>query len=183
MLAIGWLIQRICPIRGQARSYKYQPHESMSPERHPPHGRNLRKGRVSEEGRAYLVTAVTDGRRPLFHDWDIGRAVLAAMKAEQQAGAIESLAWVLMPDHLHWLFVLRRGRLGDVMRRMKSRGAIAINRLLAGTGRVWQPSYHDHAIREEENLHALARYVVANPLRAGLVRHIGAYPLWDAAWL
>ena len=30
---------------------------------------------------------------------------------------------------------------------------------------------------------ATARYVVANPLRAGLVTSIGDYPFWDAAWL
>ena len=30
---------------------------------------------------------------------------------------------------------------------------------------------------------AAARYIVANPLRAGLVKQIGDYPLWDAIWL
>jgi hypothetical protein len=29
----------------------------------------------------------------------------------------------------------------------------------------------------------MARYVVANPLRAGLVKRLGDYPLWDAIWL
>jgi hypothetical protein len=28
-----------------------------------------------------------------------------------------------------------------------------------------------------------ARYIVANPLRAGLTRRLGDYPLWDAIWL
>ena len=42
---------------------------------------------------------------------------------------------------------------------------------------------HDHAVRSDEDFRALARYVVANPLRAGLVSQIGDYPLWDAAWL
>ncbi|MDN5510133.1 MAG: transposase, partial [Pseudomonas sp.] len=27
------------------------------------------------------------------------------------------------------------------------------------------------------------RYIIANPLRAGLVGHVGDYSLWDAAWL
>jgi hypothetical protein len=30
---------------------------------------------------------------------------------------------------------------------------------------------------------AVARYIVANPLRAGLCRHLGDYPLWDSVWL
>ncbi len=29
----------------------------------------------------------------------------------------------------------------------------------------------------------VARYIIANPLRAGLVGRVGDYPLWDAVWL
>ena len=36
---------------------------------------------------------------------------------------------------------------------------------------------------EDEDMRAMARYIVANPLRASLVEHIGDYPLWDAVWL
>jgi len=32
-------------------------------------------------------------------------------------------------------------------------------------------------------LRRVARYVVANPMRAGLVKQIGDYPLWDAIWV
>lgn len=48
---------------------------------------------------------------------------------------------------------------------------------------LWQANYYDHAVRQEEDLHKMARYMVANPLRANLVSHIGDYPLWDAVWL
>jgi hypothetical protein len=48
---------------------------------------------------------------------------------------------------------------------------------------VWQKGFYDHALREGEALQNVARYIVANPLRAGLVAHIGDYPLWDAVWL
>jgi len=47
---------------------------------------------------------------------------------------------------------------------------------------AWQPGFHDRAIRSDEDLQALARYVVANPLRAGLVTSIGRYSHWDAVW-
>jgi putative transposase len=96
---------------------------------------------------------------------------------------VDSLAWVLMPDHLHWLFVLRDGALDKVMRRVKSRSAIRIRRIGGGDGPVWQKGYHDHAARTEEDLLAMARYVVANPVRAGLVQSLREYPLWDATWL
>ena len=38
-----------------------------------PHGANLRKGRVSERGRVYLVTFVVRERRPIFQDFGMGR--------------------------------------------------------------------------------------------------------------
>lgn len=69
------------------------------------------------------------------------------------------------------------------MQRIKGRSAISINRVLGSQGQLWQKGFHDRAIRKEEDLQAIARYVVANPLRAGLVDKIGDYPLWDAIWL
>ncbi len=82
----------------------------------------------------------------------------------------ETLAWVLMLDHLHWLLVLGEADLGAVVGALKSRSAIAVNRAIDRGGPVWQKGYHDHAVRGEEDLRALARYVVANPVHAGLVR-------------
>ena len=38
-------------------------------------------------------------------------------------------------------------------------------------------------VRRDEDLRGLARYIVANPLRAQLVQRIGDYPHWDAMWL
>lgn len=29
----------------------------------------------------------------------------------------------------------------------------------------------------------IARYIITNPVRAGLVRRVGDYPLWDVVWL
>jgi hypothetical protein len=48
---------------------------------------------------------------------------------------------------------------------------------------IWQAGFHDRAMRKEENLQAFARYIVANPVRAGLVNRVGDYPHWDAMWL
>lgn len=63
------------------------------------------------------------------------------------------------------------------MRRIKSNSARQINQHLGTHGPIWQPDYHDLALRQGEGLQSAARYVVANPLRAGLVKRIGDYPL------
>ena len=144
----------------------------------------LRKGRSSEPNRIYLLTSVVDQRRPVFSDWRLGRLVVDQFRKAQDDGQATSLAWVAMPDHFHWLIHLHKGSLAELMCQMKSRSSRAIKeRTGIIHGRVWQRSYHDRALRREEDLKACARYIVMNPIRAGLVNKVGDYPLWDAIWL
>jgi REP element-mobilizing transposase RayT len=147
------------------------------------HAHRLRTGRYSEPGQIYLLTAVVLNRQPLFHDFKSGRLVVDALKTAEPEGFATSLAWVVMPDHFHWLIELQNIQLPSLMARTKSRIAVTLNRSAGRQGPVWQHGYHDRAIRKEEDLQAVARYIVANPLRAGLVERVGDYPLWDAIWL
>ncbi len=106
------------------------------------------------------------------------------MKKLHDAGMVNSLAWTLIPDHLHWLLQLTsQKQLSEVMHYLKGRSARIINKMANQRTPVWQRAYYDHALRNDENLRSIARYLVANPLRAGLVKHIGDYPLWDAIWI
>ncbi|MDH4584534.1 transposase [Pseudomonas sp. BN415] len=146
-------------------------------------GKNLRKGRLSEPGRIYLLTTVTHERTPVFAQWSHGCLVAREIYAMRERHSLETLAYVLMPDHLHWLVQLQSGTLEQHVRRLKSRSAIALNSMKKSSGRVWQKGFHDHALRKEEDVQAVARYVVANPLRAGLVEKLADYPFWDAVWL
>jgi len=143
----------------------------------------LRAGRFSETQRIYLLTATTENRETLFSNFTVGRIVVAELKAAQQDGLVESLAWVVMPDHLHWLIALQQGSLSELMRRIKGRSAKRVNTLSGRQGKLWQDGFHDRALRREEDVLPAARYIVANPLRAGLVSRVGDYPLWDSVWL
>ena len=147
------------------------------------HGRRLRSGRFSQSGQVYLLTAVTQGREPLFADWRVGRLLVTQFRQAQLEQRADPLAWVVMPDHFHWLVELQDSTLAKLMLATKSRSARAINVHFGRSGQRWQKGFHDRAIRREEDLLTAARYVVANPLRAGLVRRVGDYPLWDAVWL
>lgn len=153
------------------------------PKQPSPHAHNLRTGRYSERARIYLLTCVIHARKPLLADLYLARSLVAELRSADADGLLESLAWVVMPDHLHWLIRLGDTALEDLMRRIKARSSLAINRRCGRTGRLWQDGYHDHALRHEDDLKALARYVLANPLRAGLVKRLGDYPHWDAIWL
>ncbi len=143
----------------------------------------LRQGRYSETGRIYLITSTCHRRARLFRDYWSGRCVVQAMRATEKEAL--TLSYVVMPDHIHWLMQLREGaHLSTSVQKMKS----LTTRQLRATGLdiskpVWADGFHDRALRQEEDIRAAARYIVANPLRAGLVKSLKDYPLWDAIWL
>ena len=149
----------------------------------PKNAYRLRIGRYSETGRLYLLTTVTDQRRPVFEDFQLGRLLVDQFKQAHDEGIVTSKAWVVMPDHFHWLVELNNKTLGELMSRIKSRSSVTVNNASQSSGRLWQKGYHDRALRREDDLKATARYIVQNPIRSGLAARIGDYPLWDACWM
>ena len=143
----------------------------------------LRRGRTSAQGQVYLVTFVTHDRRSLFHDPDTAHNVARAITDRRLWYRSRLLAWVLMPDHWHGLIELgAMETLSTCVQRLKANTARSFRRGQASY-RVWAPGFHDRALRLDDDLLIAARYVVSNPLRAGIVRNIGSYPYWDAVWL
>jgi len=81
-----------------------------------------------------------------------------------------------MPDHLH---LLVEGTLSDCDLKhfaglAKQYSAWAFK--CQEGGRLWQPSYHDHVLRDEESELCFIRYIVENPVRAGLVQRPEDHP-------
>ena len=129
------------------------------------------------------------------------RLLVRELRHLHECGDVISLAWVVMPDHLHWLIQLKHRSnefdptglirvnefdptaLSRVVKTLKARSALAVNRYLCRRGSLWQRAYYDRAARKDDDIRQMARYIVANPLRAGLVRHIGDYPHWDCIWM
>ncbi|NRP10826.1 MULTISPECIES: transposase [unclassified Marinobacterium] len=135
---------------------------------------SLRKGRVSIPGQIYHLTTVTLGRQCFFEDFHVARSLVKCLHSQQ----IESLAYVIMPDHFHWLIQLNEhsGSISHVMRKVKLS-------LVKGQGISWEKGFYDRAIRRSDDIESIARYIVMNPVRAGLVTTVREYPHWDAIWL
>ena len=146
--------------------------------------RELRKGRFSERNRIYHVTTRTHGYTPVFASFGDARIVIQALYRQHLDGHLETLAFVVMPDHVHWLVQLVGDRdLSTCVNLVKSMATREIHRRGKYRGQVWQRGFHDRAMRKDDDLPSVARYIVANPLRAGLVRSVRSYPFWDAKWL
>ena len=78
-------------------------------------------------------------------------------------------AWVIMPNHLHALIEPMEGvTLGSILKSWKGVSARRINGLLGRSGRFWQPETYDHIVRSEAQLEHFRRYILGNPIKAGL---------------
>ena len=87
-----------------------------------------------------------------------------------------------MPDHLHIVDQLRNSTLARMMHTLKSYTANCLVASGVDTP-VWQDGYHDHGLRDDEDYRGRARYVLQNPVRAGLARQVDDYhylilPAW-----
>jgi len=143
----------------------------------------LRHGRVSLPGQVYLITVTTRHRQTVFDDCAAARVASRAIHASIHWGDAQLLAWVLMPDHWHGLLELGHEPLDCVVARFKAAVSRALHASGMCEGTPWDRSFHDRALRHDENLLRVARYIVGNPVRAGLAHSALDYPYWNAAWL
>ena len=59
--------------------------------------------------------------------------------------------------------------LQDILQSLKGNTARRANAILGRKGAFWQAESYDHAVRDEEVLERVVRYVINNPVKAGLV--------------
>ncbi|MDZ4277654.1 MAG: transposase [Dehalococcoidia bacterium] len=138
------------------------------------------------------MTATTEGRRPWFRRADVAAHCAEQLKSACAAGGFGLTAYCFMPDHVHFLVLNEReGDLVRFMHRFKQRtGWWFRNRYLAGGLKasptdarpsLWQKSYYDHLLRRGEDVAEVVRYILENPVRAGLAATAEEYPYaWSA---
>ena len=141
---------------------------------HRPGYKALRKGRTSIPNQIYHLTTTTLNRYPFFKDFDTARRLIRILNEQP----VETLAFVVMPDHFHWLVKLdeKSPDISSLMRRIKTS-------ITKQKGVKWQRGYYDRAIRKEEDILDVARYIIANPIRAKTCQSVREYPHWDAVWI
>ena len=85
-----------------------------------------------------------------------------------------------MPDHVHLLpeATSPESGLRRLMNAWKQQTGYAHAR--ATGSRLWQNGYYDHVLRENEDRLEVIAYLLANPLRAGLVSDVRQYAFWGS---
>jgi putative transposase len=124
----------------------------------------------------YLITISTRFRSRTFANASHAAALSSQISPFFAARHFEVVAYCLMPDHLHVLLegTAENADLREAVRAWKQRTGYDWKR--HSREPLWQPGYHDRVLREGEDTCLIVRYILWNPVRAGLVTTIREYP-------
>jgi REP element-mobilizing transposase RayT len=117
---------------------------------------------------AYHLIVVTARRQPVLTNTTADH-VVASLGTAATATNFDLLAFAIMPDHAH-ILALGTDDEASLIRFMQRFKQLTGFRFKREHGReLWQWSYFDRVVRRDDDLAAVARYVLANPLEQGLI--------------
>jgi putative transposase len=130
----------------------------------------------------YHVRFRTWDHSPHFACCELSRAFGAQLFEVAAAKGFTVLAYCVMPDHVHLLVegIQQHSSLPAFVARLKQATGYQFQE--ANGRRLWQVGYFDRILREDESPETVARYIVANPIRAGLAHNAGEYPFAWSMW-
>lgn len=116
----------------------------------------------------YFLTICTFKRFRLFIDGALVGDVHDRLLRTAVDNEFAILAYCYMPDHLHLLVEGLSGtaNLRSFVSLAKQHSAFSTRHRV--THRLWQKGYFERVLRDEDDLFNVARYVVQNPVRAGV---------------
>jgi len=133
-------------------------------------------------GYRYFVTYWTDKRRVLFTSEPFVRDLAWQILQSCERYQFAVLAYVFMPDHFHLLVEGHRedSDFRALMANCRKRTSLAARPYVVG--RLWQDGYYERTLRNEETTEKVMEYILANPIRAGLVESALDYPFsWSVS--
>ncbi len=114
------------------------------------------------------MTVRGTARCTIFHDAADRERFLRIFADVVEETEWKVLAYCLMGNHFHLLLLTPKGNLDKGMHRLNGTYAQWFNRRHGRVGHLFQDRYGSKLVRTESQLLATIRYIVWNPVRAGL---------------
>ena len=127
--------------------------------------------RLQLPGGVYHVTARGNDRRPIFEDDDDCARFLIGLASTVVRHRVLCHAYCLMGNHYHLLVQTPEANLSIAMRHLNGVYTQRFNRRHERCGHVLQGRFGAQIVDGDTYLREVSRYIVLNPVRAGLVGH------------
>ncbi len=124
----------------------------------------------------YSLTFCTDWKRKWFENAEAVQLVLSQFLRVAANEGFAILAYCFMPDHVHLLIEGLRDDSDAKKFIIKSKQCSAHAYAEAFGRRLWQPFGYEHVLRDDEKVQVVAKYILENPVRAGLAKTVLEYP-------
>ena len=135
-------------------------------------GRALRL--IDPELPYHVGTRGNDRRAIVLDDWD--RCALVGMLGDVvERYCLVVFAWCLMNNHFHAILRAPEGGLSEAMQELLGGYARRWNIRYGRTGHLFHNRFYGGAIESDKHLLETSRYVVLNPVRAGICGHPGRW--------
>ena len=136
------------------------------------------RGQVA--GHAYHVLNRGNGGAAVFHKEGDYTAFLDLLATAKTKYSVTLLGFCLMPNHFHLVVQpLTEAALSPFMQWWMTSHVRRYHRHYRSHGHVWQGRFKSFPIQEDGHLLTVLRYVLRNPVRAGLVEHTSQWP-WSS---
>ncbi len=135
--------------------------------------------RLEFAGGLYHVTSRGDRREAIYFDDADRRAWLAILAQVCDRFNWVCHAWCQMGNHYHLVLETPEANLSQGMRQLNGVYTQHVNHKYDRVGHVFQGRYKAILVEKDSYLLELARYVVLNPVRAGMVSDAGLWP-WSS---
>lgn len=135
--------------------------------------------RAFQAGGNFFFTVVTHHRAPFFSKEANVEILRSSFKREMKRRPFTLEAMVVLPDHLHCLWLLPEGDADYSSRwreiKKSTTQQLSVNRNYRSEGDVWQRRYWEHKIRDAEDWRIHMDYIHYNPVKHGYVSEPGMW--------
>lgn len=125
---------------------------------------------------AYSITSNCNGNKEFFTNSKIVNNFLDVLKKVMNKYNFYVYCYCFMPNHLH-LLLAGKNEQSDLKKAVKlfkqKTGYWFQNKYHQ---KLWQTSFYDHILREDEDLEKVARYILENPVKKKLAKIFCDYP-------
>ena len=134
-----------------------------------------RKPRIEIDGYYHVVNRGVE-QRVVFNDPDDYAYFEELMCFHARNHGITLHNYCLMPNHYHLLIEVTNQTLSKYMRQLNMNYAIYFNKKYKRVGHLWQGRFKSWYVTDEAYFYTLMGYIEQNPLKAGMVKRLEAYP-------